>query len=75
MTIENKLGKKHELRQSDDPGRYLCNYIYFKSSHELSLKNENVCSLFVHFPDLKTSPHEKNVAFVDQLLHLLLKSK
>jgi hypothetical protein len=39
VTIENKLGKKHELRQSDDPGRYLCNYIYFKSSYDLSLKN------------------------------------
>jgi len=57
LAIENKLGKKHQLQQSDDPGRYLCNYIYFQSSHELSLKNENVCSLFVHFPDLKISSH------------------
>ena len=56
-----------------DPGRYLCNYIYFKTSHDISINNENACSLFVHFPDLSITSHEKNVAFVERLLGILLK--
>jgi pyroglutamyl-peptidase len=73
--LEQQLSADFKVALSLDPGRYLCNYIYFKSSHDLSTPNENVYSLFVHFPDLSISPHETNVKFVQKLLHLLLKSQ
>jgi pyroglutamyl-peptidase len=43
----NSLGYNCEL--SIDPGRYLCNYIYFNN-----LVNFNENSLFVHFPNFKS---------------------
>ena len=63
------------MKLSTDPGRYLCNYIYFKSSHDLAVQNEHVYSFFVHFPVLELSPHEKNIKFVERLLELLLKKQ
>ncbi len=61
------------MRISVDPGRYLCNYIYFKSCHDVAKNNENCTSLFVHFPDLSVTSHEQNIKFVDKLLGIFLK--
>ena len=47
----------HESILSTDPGRYLCNYIYFRSLEALSRKHENNESLFIHFPTHAISPH------------------
>lgn len=58
---------------STNPGRYLCNYVYFRSLYDLSQRNNDNSSLFIHFPTHLFSPHEKNVAFVKHLLKVLLK--
>jgi hypothetical protein len=42
---------KAKCGTSDDPGRYLCGYIYF-----LSLYHDQNKSLFVHVPDEATIP-------------------
>ena len=47
--LAQKLSKKHDVTISNDPGRYLCNYIYYSSMNEF-LKLENYASLFVHIP-------------------------
>jgi hypothetical protein len=57
-----------------DPGRYLCNYIYFRSLNDLS-SLENTCSLFIHFPVHLYKSHEENVEFVERLLGLCLKKQ
>lgn len=60
---------------SNDPGRYLCNYIYFRSVFDISEKVEGNHSLFVHFPPYSELLHAKNVAFVMHLIGELLKPK
>lgn len=65
--------KNHDIVLSTDPGRYLCNYVYFRSLDTLCSANKNAQSLFVHIPPTQHKSHEQNVSFVEALLHLLLK--
>jgi len=72
----------HETFISDDPGRFLCNYVHYQS---LSLCNGLRCthvqitnpdpnpstSLFVHVPSVDVIPLEKQVEFVKDLLKLI----
>lgn len=44
-----------ECTISDDPGRFVCNYTYFRSM-ETSEQFPNVASLFVHVPSLTSFP-------------------
>ena len=54
---------------SEDPGRYLCNYIYYKVLGKTKGK-----ALFVHLPPLSEGwPLEKMKAAVDNLVTLLSK--
>lgn len=73
--LHEALSKDFKVEISNDPGRFLCNYIYFKSSYDLSLNNVHCFSLFVHFPDLEISPHERNVEFVKKMFDYLLKKE
>lgn len=54
---------------SDDPGRYLCNEIYY-----LDLQS-GIPSLFIHFPDVTASPIEKDIAFLREVLTFISSSK
>ncbi|EGG18280.1 hypothetical protein DFA_03774 [Cavenderia fasciculata] len=46
--VNSLAGKKHKVQESTDPGRFICNYIYFSS---LCLSQRYKCkSLFVHIP-------------------------
>ena len=47
----------HKVTISTDPGRYLCNYVYFNSLFELKCDKNNVDCLFVHFPGLTVTSH------------------
>lgn len=55
------------VRLSTDPGRFLCNYLYYISLSE-TLKNANTHSLFVHVPPFEAIPKDKQLAFVHELL-------
>lgn len=65
----------HSALISDDPGRFLCNYIHYQSlSLCSSLQNLNMnhsTSLFVHVPPIETVPLEKQIEFVKDLLQLI----
>src|SRR5690606_8025068 len=43
------LNEEHSVVFSDDPGRFICNFLYFQSLHHTKRK-ENANSLFVHVP-------------------------
>lgn len=60
----------HAVDLSDNPGRYLCNYVYYSSLNQLC-KDDKTTSLFVHFPPLKIKSHEENLKFVQDLLRVL----
>lgn len=57
---------------STDPGRYLCNYVYFNSLNKLKFNNEHIDCLFVHFPPLAVKSEAQNMAFVRDLINNLL---
>ena len=60
------LGKALPFALSEDPGRYLCNYIYYKALGKTKGK-----ALFIHLPPLSEGwPLEKMKAAVDHLFVL-----
>lgn len=68
--LSEELHKKgHKVDISKDPGRYLCNYIYFNSLQKVC--GDHCTSLFVHFPNLQTTKHEQNIQFVKDLINTL----
>jgi len=54
---------------SSDPGRFVCNWIYYHSLFRSSL--ENTSSFFVHVPPYKNIPYKEQLHFVIRLLSLL----
>lgn len=52
---------------STDPGRFLCNYLYYLSLTE-SAKYTGVYSLFVHVPPFEQIPKAEQLKFVHSLL-------
>lgn len=59
---------------SQDPGRYLCNYIYFKSLHELASKNPRINSLFIHVPAKQYTSLQENREFLFDVVSWLHKN-
>ncbi|MBI2520058.1 MAG: hypothetical protein HYV97_06565 [Bdellovibrio sp.] len=45
----NRLG--HPVQLSSNPGRYLCNFIYYKTLFNLEQKNLPTPCLFIHWPE------------------------
>lgn len=57
-----------QVAVSTDPGRYLCNYVYFSS---LSVV-QHPQSLFVHVPPANVLPVEEQVEIIKKLILLLI---
>ena len=55
--VAKKLSVDYKVAVSDDPGRYLCNYVYYRTAHDISDRNDHCYSLFVHVPPLDVTPH------------------
>jgi len=54
---------------SPDPGRFVCNWIYFHSLHRSH--SENTSSLFVHVPPYQTISYERQLEFAIRLICLV----
>jgi len=62
------------VQLSQDPGRYLCNYVYYQAlSHHKSQKKP-MLSVFVHVPPFEVIPQDVQVDVVKQLLILIAKN-
>jgi len=57
---------------SDDPGRFVCNWLYFNSLHFSNLNSGDV-SLFVHVPPFEEVDKNRQLLFVGALLDELTK--
>lgn len=68
----------YDTRVSTDPGRYICNYIYFQSlaMHRVEAKCAGpvVQSVFVHVPTFERIPESQQRAFLPALLVVLNRS-
>ena len=64
---------------STDPGRYLCNYIYYRSlcfcENENKLSSRRSCqSIFIHVPAIDVVSLEDQVSFVKRAVETLVRS-
>jgi len=59
------------VQLSQDPGRYLCNYVYFQAMQHQKAGNKPLRSVFVHVPAFSTVPQEVQVGVVKKLLNLI----
>lgn len=61
---------------SDDPGRYCCNYIYYKSllrQDNIESKKGEKRSIFIHVPPFSVIDKDTQIAFVRRVVSLLCK--
>jgi len=58
-----------QTETSTDPGRFLCNYIYYHTL-DYCAKN-NTCGLFVHIPPFSAQSLDSQISFIRKLLELL----
>ncbi len=70
LPLEEILSQSSEpVEISTDPGRFLCNYVYFRS---LGLTDGTQHqSLFLHTPSFSLVPEHKQHAFLRKLVHIL----
>lgn len=62
-----KLASKLGVEISQDPGRYICNYLYYRS-----LVETGGSSLFIHVPSYTTISKEDQKTFIRNSVHHLL---
>ncbi|EGC39979.1 hypothetical protein DICPUDRAFT_52340 [Dictyostelium purpureum] len=74
LEFTNQLSSlNYKVKESDDPGRFLCNYIYFLSL-KLS-KQYKTDSLFLHIPEFKTIDKNSQLKFLVDLMNLIAVEK
>lgn len=67
----NELGYNGLVSVSTDPGRFLCNYVYYQSLQHQKLKCKPMLSLFVHVPQFTVIDKSKQLECIKSLLRIL----
>ena len=55
---------------STDPGRFICNYIFYRSLRNCNLDVNRTDVVFVHTPPEEICPMETQIAFIDKFVDL-----
>jgi pyrrolidone-carboxylate peptidase len=64
------VGSACRSRVSTDPGRFVCNWIFYQSIHR-TLHNKNTHSLFLHVPSFKVYTQEQQFAYLQAFVACL----
>jgi len=68
-TLRDRLqAKKFQVATSDDPGRFVCNWLYFHSLHFAAMNSSSDVSLFVHVPPFSEIGKERQLDFARELI-------
>lgn len=67
--------KGHRVFASTDPGRFVCNWVYYHSLRLNDVESDNSCSLFVHVPPFSKIPEKEQMKFLCDLLEELAVQK
>jgi pyroglutamyl-peptidase len=66
---------QHDVRISEDAGRYLCDFIYYSSLAELTKRGEEKRVLFLHVPvDSDGAAIERGVDVTVELIRSMVQS-
>jgi len=68
-SLVEKLSTKHKVSVSNDPGRYICNYIYYLSLTQGYQRG--IPSIFIHVPGFAQISQEAQIEFVKDLMQEL----
>jgi len=68
--ILERLGDRYEVNASSDPGRFVCNWVYYNSMTKTS-REDNSFSLFVHIPTFETICQKVQEVFVTDLITII----
>ena len=55
---------------STDPGRFICNYIFYKSLRNCDVDTNRTDVVFVHTPPEEKCPIETQIAFIDKFVEV-----
>ncbi len=72
--LNNSIGSTTAVALSSDAGRFLCNYIFYKSLMFLQKKGQPETSLFLHIPPFETIEKAVQIDIVKKLCVLLTES-
>jgi len=64
--LQTLQGEGFNVSASDDPGRYLCNYVYYRSSQVATR-----CVIFIHCPPFEEISMDNQVLFIRRAIALL----
>ena len=59
-----------QAQLSTDPGRFICNYIFYKSLRNGSFDANLIDVVFVHTPPEDICPIETQIAFIDKFVEV-----
>ncbi len=62
----------HEIRFSDDPGRYLCNQVFFTARHFLESGGITCPAGFIHLPRERDYPTGRAVAALAEVIGVIM---
>ena len=71
--IARTLGAHFPVELSTDPGRFVCNWLYYSSLHLAKTRNEQgsrILPLFVHIPPFNVIPMDKTLVHFSSSMHL-----
>ena len=63
----------HEICFSDDPGRYLCNQVFFIARHFLECHSIDCPAGFIHLPLAGDYPTQRSVAALEEVIGFFLR--
>jgi pyroglutamyl-peptidase len=69
LLVSRLLSMNHKVRRSEDPGRFVCNWVYYHSLRE-SLVNDSH-SLFIHMPNFNYVNANDQLKFALDLIYLI----
>lgn len=69
---ESGIVSQQELTTSQDPGRFLCNYVYYRSLTHKSALCQTRNALFIHVPSEEVIPLQRQVQIIQEILKALI---
>lgn len=69
--VDHLVGEGFLVKASEDPGRYLCNYVYYRSLAYQIACGKKKRAIFIHVPPIVNMELEKQVVFVERCIEII----
>ena len=69
--IDRLTAENFTVRISTDPGRFLCNYVYYQSLRHLTCRGHKGLAVFVHVPPVQNMSIDDQIIFVERCIDIM----